>query len=131
MKHSSVVASLTFLLCLADPAMAEGAAGHWAVAGNVDGKDFTLDCSFQQSGQNLTGACIDGPTGDAKVPGGRSHILLESQAMGNDISWTYETSYLFLKFNVKYTGIQDGDHMIGTISAAGKTGKFTATRVAS
>jgi hypothetical protein len=111
-----------------DSAMAEGAGGRWAVAGNVDGKNFTLDCRFAETGQNLSGACIDGPTGDAKVEGGRSHALLEGQAVGDNVTWTYQSSYLFIQFNVRYAGVREGDHMSGTIAAAGKTGTFTATR---
>jgi hypothetical protein len=109
--------------------MAEGAGGRWAVAGNVEGKNFTLDCRFVQAGQNLSGECIDGPTGDAKVEGGRSHTLLEGQVAGDGVTWTYQSSYLFVKFDVKYAGVREGDHMSGTISAAGKAGTFTANRV--
>ena len=127
----STVAALLFInaLCLSCPAMAQEAAGHWAVAGNVDGKNFTLDCHFDQVDHNLTGACIDGPTGDSKVEGGRSHALTEGQATGTNISWTYQTSYLLFKFDVKYAGVRDGDHISGSIAAAGKTGTFTANRL--
>jgi hypothetical protein len=117
------------LFCTAHPVLAADAGGRWAVAGSVDGKNFTLDCRFDQAEQKLTGACIDGPTGDAKVEGGRSHTLLEGRATGDNISWTYQSSYLFLKFDVKYAGIRDGDHMSGTIAAAGNKGTFTANRV--
>ncbi len=116
------------MACL-DCAMAEDAAGRWAVAGTVEGKNFTLDCRFAETGQNLTGACIDGPTGDAKVEGGRSHPLLEGRVAGEAVSWTYKSSYLFIEFDVKYAGVRDGEHMSGTIAAAGKTGTFTANRV--
>jgi hypothetical protein len=129
MKSSPALAALLMSLCLASPAQAEDAAGRWAVAGTVDGKNFTLDCRFDQAEHNLTGACVDGPTGDARVEGGRSHALLEGQVAGSSVSWTYQSSYLLFKFDVKYAGTRDGDHMSGSISAAGKTGTFTANRV--
>jgi hypothetical protein len=128
MRASAVFVSIV-ALCVAAPARAEGAGGRWAVAGSVEGKNFTLDCRFVQAGQNLSGACIDGPTGDAKVEGGRSHALLEGQVAGTAVTWTYQSSYLFLEFNCKYAGVLEGDHMTGTIAAAGKTGTFTAHRV--
>jgi len=107
----------------------DSAAGRWAVAGNVDGKNFTLDCRFQQSGAALSGACIDGPTGDSKIKGGRSHALTKGHATGTSVSWTYVSSYMILSFNVDYAGVRNGDHMSGTIAAAGKKGAFTARRV--
>ena len=116
-------------LCMLDPALADDTGGRWAVEGNVDGKNFTLDCRFEQVGQSLSGTCTDGPTGDAKVEGGRSHALLEGRAVGEGVNWTYESSYLFIKFNVQYAGVREGAHMSGTVSAAGKTGTFIANRV--
>ena len=130
MKSTASLWAFGFALsCMAHAALAADAGGHWAIAGSVDGKNFTLDCRFDQAEQKLSGACIDGPTGDAKVEGGRSHTLLEGQAAGDNISWTYQSSYLFIKFDVKYAGTRDGDHMSGSIAAAGKTGTFTANRV--
>jgi hypothetical protein len=130
MNSISALLAAMAALCMVDPAWAEGAGGRWAVAGNVDGKNFTLDCRFEQAGQSITGACTDGPTGDAKVEGGRSHALLEGRAVGEAVSWTYESSYLFIKFNVNYAGVREGEHMSGTISAAGKAGTFIANRLA-
>lgn len=129
MKSISALLVSSAALCVFEPAFAEGASGRWAVAGNVDGKNFTLDCRFEQTDQSLSGICTDGPTGDAKIKGGRSHALLEGRAAGESVSWTYESSYLFIRFNVEYAGVLEGNHMSGTISAAGKTGIFSANRV--
>ena len=129
MKLIWAVTAPVLILCAAGPALAEDAAGRWAVAGNVDGKNFTLDCKFAQAGQGLSGACIDGPTGDAKIKGGESHPLLKGHAAGEEVSWTYESHFSFIKFKVNYTGARKGDHMSGTIAAAGKTGTFTGNRV--
>jgi hypothetical protein len=116
-------------MAFAGSASAANGAGHWAVAGSIDGTNFTLDCHFDQVDQKLTGTCVDGPTGDEKIKGGRSHDLLEGEVSGDNIRWTYQTSYLLFKFDVKYMGTLDGTHAKGTLAAAGKTGTFTANQV--
>src|ERR1700739_4464293 len=94
------IATAAMLLSLgaAMPAFADDASGRWKVAGHVDGKDFTLDCKFQQTGQTLTGVCVDGPTGDKTIKGGRAHPLIKGQVNGDHISWTYVSSFSFFKF---------------------------------
>jgi hypothetical protein len=119
------------ILSLAAPAMAEDSSGRWKVAGNVAGRDFTLDCKFQQQGEHLTGVCVDGPTGDKAIKGGRAHPLIKGRVLGDQISWTYVSSYSIFKFNVDYTGVRKGEHATGAIAAAGKTGAFTADHVGS
>ena len=121
-----LLASLT----LAAPAIADDASGRWAVAGHVAGKDFTLDCRFTQATQRLAGACIDGPTGDKKIKGGRSHTLTKGAVNGNKVSFSYQSSVGILPFGVDYTGVREGEHMSGQLSALGKTGTFTANRLA-
>ena len=125
-----VASAAAFLLSLpiAASAAADDAAGSWAVVGHVAGKDFTLDCRFAQAAQRLTGACVDGPTGDAKIKGGRSHNLTKGAVNGGKISWTYQSSVGILPFGVDYDGVRQGDRMSGQLSALGKTGTFTATR---
>ncbi len=119
------------LSSVAAPALAEDASGHWKVAGHVAGKNFTLDCEFQQTGQTLSGACVDGPTGDKDIKGGRAHPLIKGHVSGDQISWTYVSSYSFFKFNVDYTGVTKGAHASGQLAAAGKTGTFTADHLGS
>jgi hypothetical protein len=132
MRIASVagVAALLSALAAGPSVNAEDAAGRWAVVGHFGGKDFTLDCRFAQSAERLTGACVDGPTGDAKIKGGRSHALTKGAASGPKVSWTYQTSAGILSFTVNYDGVRQGDHMSGKISALGKTGTFTADRSA-
>jgi hypothetical protein len=127
----SVAGAAALLVSLAASASAgaDDATGRWAVAGHVAGKDFTLDCRFTQAAQRLSGACVDGPTGDAKIKGGRSHSLTKGAVNGSKVTWTYQSSVGILPFGVDYDGVRQGDHMSGQLSALGKTGAFTANRV--
>ena len=122
-------AALLIFLALAAPAAAEDAAGRWALTGHVAGRDFTLDCHFAQVAQKLSGACVDGPTGDKKIKGGRSHPLTKGAVNGNKIAFSYQSSVGILPFGVDYDGVRQGDHMSGQLSALGKTGTFTANRI--
>jgi hypothetical protein len=120
-------AVLLISLAVAAPAAADDAAGRWAVAGHAGGHDFTLVCAFTQSMQALTGACVDGPTGDAKVKGGRSHTLTKGSVSGAKVTWTYRSNYGIIGFNVDYAGVRQGDHMSGQITSPA-AGTFTASR---
>ena len=132
MRGALLVAGATALLIAlaAGPsASADDASGRWAVSGHVAGKDFTLDCKFAQAAQRLSGACVDGPTGDKKIKGGRSHALTKGAVSGNKITFSYQSSVGILPFGVDYTGVREGEHMSGQLSALGKTGTFTANRL--
>jgi hypothetical protein len=111
-------------------AAGEDASGRWAVTGHVAGKQFTLDCRFAQAAQKLSGACVDGPTGDAKIKGGRSHTLTKGSVAGTKIDFSYQSSVGFIPFGVDYDGVRQGDHISGELKALGKTGTFTADRAA-
>jgi hypothetical protein len=130
MRPSVLLASAAALLtalATAAPAVADDASGRWAVAGHAGGKDFTLNCAFTQAGSGLSGACVDGPTGDARVKGGRSHTLTKGSVSGAKVSFTYKTSYGIIPLTVDYTGVRQGDHMSGQITSPA-AGTFTATR---
>jgi len=131
MRTYFATAVTLLLLSSALPAWAEDDSGHWKVFGHDAGYDFTLDCKFQQSGQNLTGACVDGPTGSKTVAGGRAHPLIRGQVSGDSISWTYVTNKGFFKSDVDYSGVTKGDHASGRVKAFGTTGTFTADRLGS
>jgi hypothetical protein len=122
-------AALLVGLIAAAPATADDASGHWDVAGHAGGKDFTLKCTFAQAGQALSGVCVDGPTGNAQVKGGRSHALTKGSAVGSKIAFTYKTSYGIIPLTVDYVGARQGDHMSGQITSPA-AGTFTATRAA-
>ena len=113
------------------PAFADDDSGHWKIVGHFAGHDFTLDCTFKQAGQNLTGVCVDGPTGDKDIKGGGAHPLIKGQVNGDHISWTYVSHKSFFKFNVDYSGVTKGDHASGAIAAVGQTGAFTADHLGS
>lgn len=130
MRPPLAPAALLACLAAAAPASADDASGRWAVAGHVADKHFTLDCRFVQAAGRLSGACIDGPTGDAKIKAGRSHPLTKGSVSGNKVAWTYQSSYGILSFGVDYDGVRQGDHMSGELKALGRTGTFTADRTA-
>jgi hypothetical protein len=100
------------------------------VSGKVASLAFTLTCTFDQAGESLTGACVDGSTNDPKVKGGRGHKLTQGRVNGDQVSWTYESSFLLSHFNVDYSGVRRGQHMSGQVTAQGHPGTFTADRVA-
>jgi hypothetical protein len=128
MKSHLAAAGLLANLVAAPLAMAEDAAGHWIVSGRVAGLAFTSSCGFQQAGQNLGGVCVDGATSDPKVKGGRAHVLTRGRVNGDQVSWTYQSSFLLSHFNVDYSGVRRGDRMSGQIVVQGHTGTFTAER---
>lgn len=130
--HAAPIAIIAAAWVAAGPAAAQGsAAGHWAIEGKVGDKAFTLDCHFTQAGQNLAGACVDGDTHDARVKGGRSHTLTKGSLAGDQIAFTYQSSFLFTKFDAVYTGVLHGDSMSGSLAALGAKGVFTGHRAGS
>jgi len=115
------------LAVAASPAFAEPS-GDWHVAGKVSSFAFTLNCRFKTEGARLTGECQDASTNDPKLATGKVHPLAAGSVQGDHVTWTYQSSFLFTKFNVTYNGVQKGDRMSGTITTQGRTGAFTATR---
>jgi hypothetical protein len=131
MIRSAAAALAPLVLIAAGPACAmDSAAGHWAIAGHALGADFTLDCRFAQSGSGLTGACVDGETHDARVKGGRSHPLTKGVVNGDRIEFGYQTSFMFSKFEVVYSGVLHGDEMSGVMTAPAAKAPFTGKRLA-
>lgn len=128
MKSYLAVAALVATLSAARPAAAEDASGRWIVSGRVAGLAFTLNCEFEQAGQTLGGVCVDGATSDPKVKGGRRHVLTKGHVNGDQITWTYESSFLLSHFNVTYLGLRQGDRMSGKIVVQDHAGAFTASR---
>jgi len=114
----------------ASGARAADVSGPWLVSGKVASFSFTLRCAFQQAGEELTGACVDASTSDPNVKGGRSHPLTAGRVAGDQVSFTYGSSFLFTKFDVTYDGVVQGPRMSGQIKVQGRTGAFTAERMA-
>lgn len=122
------VAALASTASAAHAASGGPASGRWLVSGKVAGFAFTLNCRFEQSGQSLAGACVDGATSDPKIKGGRRHPLIRGRVEGDKVTWTYVSSFLFTHFNVDYAGVLSGGAMTGDVTAQDKTGAFSAHR---
>jgi len=127
MNRLATIAATAMLASAALPALAEPS-GDWHVAGKVSSFAFTLNCRFKADGPRLTGECQDASTNDPKLATGKVHPLTSGAVQGDHVTWTYQSSFLFTKFDVTYDGVQTGDRMHGTITTPRGTGAFTATR---
>jgi hypothetical protein len=119
--------AITTSIALFTPAEAQ-TAGNWHVVGQVSSFSFTLNCGFKADGPNLGGECQDASTNDPKATVGKIHPLTAGSINGAQVSWTYQSSFLFSNFDVTFKGVQTGDRMVGTIMVQGRKGAFTATR---
>jgi hypothetical protein len=127
MRFLVLALSAAGLAALSTPAAAE-TAGDWRVAGQLATFAFTLDCRFKVDGSKLAGECQDASTNDPKLKLGKIHPLTAGVVIGDRVSWTYQSSFLFTTFDVTFDGVQVGDRMSGTITVRGHKGAFTATR---
>ncbi len=118
---------LFLILGAGTPASAE-VSGPWHVTGKVSAFAFTLNCDFKPDGERLGGVCVDASTSDPKVSAGKSHVLTAGGVKGDSVTWTYQSSFLFSKFDVTFKGTQAGDRITGTITAQGHDGTFTAAK---
>jgi hypothetical protein len=131
-RRAALAAATLALSAFAGPAAAmDTAAGRWAIEGRVGDKAFTLDCRFNQSGQAISGACVDGDTHDARVKGGRSHTLTRGSLQGDQIAFAYRSSFGIIGFEARYAGVLSGDRITGSLAALGAKGEFTGHRVGS
>ena len=121
MKHWSP--GLALLLACAGPLPAVAqVSGAWHVVGSISGNEFALDCEFVPQGAALGGACT------ASTHQGKVYNLTRGAVTGNQVSWSYPASYLFLNFYMYYVGTLDGDRIVGTVEAEGRRGNFSAVR---
>jgi len=95
--------------------------GSWIVHGKISGFQFTLTCRFDQKGQALGGTCYDGGTN-------KPHPLTRGAVSGDQVSWTYQSSYLFKTFDATYSGTLSGASIRGVATAPGHEGNFTAEK---
>lgn len=121
LKSLAVVAAVVAIPGLVS-ADVDTVTGAWAVKGKVEGYPVQVRCEFERQGEGLAGLCRDG---DAS---GEAHVLTESGVKGDHVSWTYHRRFLFKTYRAQYDGVVNGASMTGTISVAGYTGPFTATR---
>jgi hypothetical protein len=110
------------LTLIATPALASDASGLWIVDGHVDGKDFTIYCTFKPDGEKLGGVCHD------NEPNGKAHPLTVGSIKGDKISFTYRSNFLITRFNADFDGTISGVAMKGYAKAAGRAGTFTGRR---
>ena len=105
------------LLMLGSAVQAD-APGAWRVNGAISGRTFTLDCRLIQG----SGLCTDASAG------GKSQPLTSLSEAGNRVNWSFKTRVAFLSITLAFAGQVAGDRMSGTMSAAGRSGTFTAVR---
>lgn len=120
---------LRFLLCAMALLAADAAANaqpvntqpvdSWRVDGAISGRKFALDCRFEQA----AGVCVD-----AESRGKRSHPLLSLSSSASQKRWSFKTRVALLSITLAFDGRVDGDRMSGVVTAAGRTGSFTAVR---
>ncbi|MGC4252369.1 MAG: hypothetical protein QM605_13150 [Sphingobium sp.] len=115
------------LLLSPSAAMAQ-VAGAWHVTGNIDGKAFAVDCTFEPRGTQFGGQCVDVSTGDGKAKPGKVHKLSQGTTQGHEVRWTYPTKVLMMSINIDFAGSMEGDRMSGSIAAKGQQGRFSAVR---
>lgn len=113
-----------FLLCamalLATGAVANAqSADTWRVDGAISGRKFALDCRFERA----TGVCVD-----AASQGTRSHPLISLSSSASQMRWSFKTRVALLSITLAFDGRVQGDRMSGVVTAAGRTGSFTAVR---
>ena len=130
MKLASIALAALSLAAIAIPGASSAAevAGAWHVSGKVSSFAFTLNCRFTPEGSKLGGECTDASTNDPKVNAGKSHVITSGSVEGDKVRFTYQSSFLFTKFDVTYTGVVSGDRISGAVNAQGHEGAFTATK---
>jgi hypothetical protein len=99
--------------------------GSWHVTGDIDGKNFVLDCKFTPNGAQFGGICIGGEKGNA---GAKPYKLTRGVISGRQIQWTYQTHVVFMSVDINFVGTVANDRITGTTSAAGRTGTFSAIK---
>lgn len=118
---------LVLALLAAAPAAAQ-VAGNWHVNGKIDDKVFALDCQFDPNGSGFGGVCVEVPVGGNATHAGKRHVLTKGSIAGDQIGWTYQASFMLMKFNLDFAGTMNGGSITGTATASGHSGPFTATR---
>ncbi len=116
MRLCSIVAAAA-LLVTSLPAQAQ-VVGVWRVNGTISGRAFALNCRFEQRG----GVCVN--AADAR----QSHTLTSLSFSEGQARWGFETKVLFASIAMAFDGKIQGDRMNGVVTAAGRTGSFTAVR---
>jgi carbon monoxide dehydrogenase subunit G len=94
--------------------------GKWSVHSSIAGNDSDSDCTFVQTGTDLTGSCSAAGS-DSKVTG---------KVDDTKISWQYDFQYNGSPLTMKFSGTLDSGKVTGQVTVAqyGVGGDFTAAR---
>ena len=94
--------------------------GKWKIHSNAMGNEKDSECTFVQTGSDLSGTCTT-DDGSADATG---------KVDGNKITWSYKTAYNGSPLTVQFTGTVDSAKMTGslTVPEFGVDGDFTATQ---
>jgi hypothetical protein len=95
--------------------------GLWRVSGRVATFDFSETCRLERHGDQLAGACLEGPD--------KVHPLTSGMITGDKVTWTHKGRFLFKTFNVVYSAVLDRGAMHGEMNAAGHSGEFVAAKI--
>jgi hypothetical protein len=96
-------------------------AGKWQVHTNVSGHENNQACTFQQTGNDLTGTCSSD----------RGELKISGKIADKTVTWMYKSEYEGNPLTVTYKGTVDETGKIsGTVNVEeyGAEGEFTATQ---
>jgi len=101
-------------------AAAEGVAGTWAVSAQIGGNTLPVECVLALQDSKITGTC-SGRVGNGEVSG---------DLADTNITFQYNVIFNGMSLDFAYTGSIDPatNTMKGTVTVAGMTGEFSATR---
>lgn len=93
--------------------------GKWKVTTSIGGNENSADCSFTQTGNDLSGTCT-GDQGSVKITG---------KVDGVAVSWSYASDYNGTALTLTYKGKLADGKIAGeaTVDPFGVSGEFTAT----
>ncbi len=110
--------AVMILLAMAPVAPAPAqSANLWRVSGAISGRNFNMDCRLEPA----SGVCTQVQTNKAQP-------LVSFAQSGNRMNWSLKTRVAFLSITVAFDGHVSGERMSGTMTAAGRSGTFTAVR---
>lgn len=92
--------------------------GPWHVHASIAGNESDQDCTFTQSGRELTGTCVSA-SGKVQISG---------KVEENKVSWSFQSEYNGTPLTVNYSGTLASGKITGTVSVPefSVDGEFTA-----
>lgn len=119
MKNIALIALLS-LTAVATAQSKASLTGKWKVHASIAGNDSDSECTFTQTGTDLTGSCGIAEQGTVKITG---------KIDGTKVTWSYNSNYNGTALTVKYSGTVVADSIAGdvTVDPYDVKGDFTAT----